>query len=307
MLAMTRRGPDESAPGGVVLGLMLAASLLMAGCGGGNDTTVSGLTVDERQVLLEGGPNFRDLGGYRTGDGRMVRTGMIYRSGELSELTDADLEKLHQLRIRTVVDFRSAYEVETRGPDRLPEGARSVALAIDPGDLNSVLQEALSTGDFSALPPDYLTQVNRQLIAQHTAQYSQLLQLLLEPGNTPLVLHCTHGKDRAGIGSAIVLMALGAPVETAREDYLLSNVYREELNRSDLQKIREGMARARDVDPDEIDLSNVEALYFLDGAYFDAAIDEMEERYGSVEGYIRDGLGIKDGQIAQLRERMLVF
>ena len=85
----------------------------------------------QRQIKLDGQANFRDLGGYRTTDGRSVKWGLIYRSGQLNELSDADLAKLKELDIRTVVDLRGTAEAESRGKDRLPEGVRSVGCPID--------------------------------------------------------------------------------------------------------------------------------------------------------------------------------
>jgi len=74
------------------------------------------------RIHLEGQPNFRDLGGYETDDGRRVKTGEIYRSGELSHLTDEDIAALEGLQIRTVVNLLLPEEIEKNGPDRLPEG-----------------------------------------------------------------------------------------------------------------------------------------------------------------------------------------
>ena len=85
----------------------------------------------ERQVKLDGQANFRDLGGYSTTDGRSVKWGLIYRAGQLNELSDADLSKLKELDIRTVIDLRGTSEAESRGKDRLPDGVRNMSYPID--------------------------------------------------------------------------------------------------------------------------------------------------------------------------------
>ena len=113
--------------------------------------------ADERLVGLQGQPNFRDIGGYETRDGRKVQPGLIYRSGELPRLTDEDLEKLRVLGVKTVVNFLTPEEIEYRGKDRLPEGVREIILPItgeiaDVPDAAAQLVEARKTGDFRQFP-----------------------------------------------------------------------------------------------------------------------------------------------------------
>ncbi len=256
-----------------------------------------------RHVPLVGQPNFRDLGGYRTSDGRAVRQGLIYRSGELGQLTTEDVAELDRRGIRTVVDFRSESEVESRGVDRLPEGARYLPLRIDHGDLGPVLMAALGTGDASRVPSHVLAEANRALVRNATAQYGALLHALSAADQTPLVFHCTHGKDRAGVAAAVLLLALGVPVETARADYLLSNVYRKEENERDLRHIREGVARRSGVSPEDVDLSRLEELFWLRDSYFDAVFSEIESVYGTFTDYLERGLGLDDAGRQALRAR----
>ncbi|MEE9380086.1 MAG: tyrosine-protein phosphatase, partial [Hyphomonadaceae bacterium] len=78
--------------------------------------------TDERIIGLNGQPNFRDIGGYETRDGRKIKSGLVYRSGELPKLTDEDVETLRELGIKTVINFLTPGEIEWRGKDRLPDG-----------------------------------------------------------------------------------------------------------------------------------------------------------------------------------------
>ena len=256
----------------------------------------------DRHIPLQGQPNFRDLGGYHTTDGRTVKEGLIYRSGELSKLSDADVSKLENLGIRTVVDFRSDAEVESRGADRLPEGANYLPLRIDGGDLTSVLMAAVQTGDTSQIPDNVLVDANRTIIGGATEQFSALLETISDPANLPLVFHCSHGKDRAGMASAVILMALGVPTADAQEDYLLSNTYRKEENDRELGKLREVLAARQNVAATDVDLSKLEAIFYLRPSYFDAAMAEIDERYGSFDAYLVDGLGVGPSDRDHLKE-----
>lgn len=98
--------------------------------------------VPERHVALDGQPNFRDVGGYETTDGRTVKWGEVYRSGELPRLSDEDVAKLEELDIRTVVSFLTEKEIEARGPDRLPEGVEE-----QPRPMEAYIREGLGITD----------------------------------------------------------------------------------------------------------------------------------------------------------------
>jgi len=123
---------------------------------------------------------------------------------------------------------------------------------------------------------------------------------LSDPENLPLVFHCTHGKDRAGVASAVVLMALGVPEAQAREDYLLSNTYRKAANDYELGKLREMVAARQGVDPADVDLSKLEAIFYLEPSYFDAMVMEIDESFGTLDAYLEDGLGVGPSQRADL-------
>ncbi len=262
-------------------------------------------TQHERLIELRGQSNFRDLGGYETTDGRSVRWRRIFRSGELSELTNADLEKLTALGIRSVVDLRGVLEVERKGADRLPSGASLTSIAIEPGDLSPILGPAFSTGDFSVVPEDFLPKINREYIRDWGHKLAELLGVVADPANCPLVFHCTHGKDRAGINAAILLSALGVPWETVMEEYLLSNVQRREHAESGLKGMRASAAKQRGVSPEEVDMTNIRGLFFVDASYLGAAHDEIINRHGSVDAFIRDGIGWSESDLNRLRDGLL--
>jgi protein-tyrosine phosphatase len=254
----------------------------------------------ERHIKLEGQPNFRDLGGYKTTDGHTVKWGLIYRAGQLSKLTASDLSKLKELGIRTVVDLRGPAEVE-RGKDLLPEGARGVNFPID---INRLPKEPTSPGS-TAPQGDFMLQATRSIMVNRTDVYAGLIRELAVPQNRPLVFHCTAGKDRAGVGAAIILTLLGVPWETVREDYLLSNYYRKEENERDLKNIRDSIAKRDGIPPEKVDMSSYETMYYVKPEYIDAAHQAVIKKYGSMGNYLKQGLGISDETINRLRSELL--
>jgi protein-tyrosine phosphatase len=266
------------------------------------------VSTPERHVALDGQPNFRDLGGYETADGRTVKWGEVYRSGELPRLSDDDVAKLDELDIRTVVNFQTGKEIEARGPDRLPPNTVEVALPMEAGnlgELTAVVNEARKTGDFSQVPPDINPDIHRRLMVEAREYYAALLREISDPASRPLVFHCSHGIHRTGTATAILLSALGVPWETVREDYLLSNTYRQEEIDHRLSQLRDLFAETNGIPPEEVDTTNMEAFYILQGAYIDAALEQAVEDYGSMESYVREGLGITDVEIERLRSELL--
>jgi protein-tyrosine phosphatase len=148
-------------------------------------------------------------------------------------------------------------------------------------------------------------ELHRLLLDEGKEQYAALLRQAADPDNRPLVFHCSHGVHRTGTASAILLSALGVPWETIREDYLLTNEYRAEEVEARLAKIQQMAADTMGVPPEEVDMSNVEAFYILEGSYIDGSLDQAVADYGSMEAYIRDGLGITDDEVAGLRGQLL--
>ena len=203
---------------------MIALALLVtvpAGVGAFASAPVAA-PAHTRVLPLQGGRNFRDLGGYRTADGRSVKWGLLYRSGQMHDLTAADYTYLQKRGIRTVCDFRDTGE-RTREPTLWPAGQRPKVLSDDytldvsamklPGDPAGWTREQVVTAMTATYP---------QLLDQFNGQYARMFAELLA-GDVPLAFHCTAGKDRTGVAAALLLTALGVPRTTVVEDYLLSN------------------------------------------------------------------------------------
>ncbi|MFZ1489760.1 MAG: tyrosine-protein phosphatase [Ilumatobacteraceae bacterium] len=256
-------------------------------------------TVAERRVPLVGAPNFRDLGGYVTEDGRTVRWGQIFRSGELSELTDADAAMVDLLGIRLVCDLRSPAEI-AEDVDRVPTGAEVATISIfSEGTDAVVIREAVIAGDVSMLgaPGELLTEAGRGFVTDKAPEYTQLMQRLMDPANHPTNLHCTAGKDRAGLGSALVLLTLGVPEETVMKDYLLSNEFLAAKNAETMESL------AAILDPSGLEV--VQSLIEVRPEYLQASFDAMKDTFGSIDAYLEEGLGITPEARAEFQQLML--
>jgi protein-tyrosine phosphatase len=172
----------------------------------------------DRWVTLERSFNFRDLGGWPTADGRTIRWRRVFRSDTLHRLTDTDLTTIADLGLRTVIDLRTAHELEAHG-SYVVHG-HEVAFHHLP--LVPSLLEPLGW-DF----PEGAEGMGRVYVARANAGERALaaaLEVLAAPDAHPAVFHCTAGKDRTGILAAVLLGLLGVPVETIIEDYVLTQL-----------------------------------------------------------------------------------
>ncbi|MFJ6795635.1 tyrosine-protein phosphatase [Streptomyces sp. NPDC091268] len=254
--------------------------------------------------------NLRDLGGTPLAGGRTVRTGLVLRSGQLDRL-DLDVDPaVSALGVRTVIDLRTEAE-RTAHPDRLPAGTRLLIGDVLADKMNSpdsktpaaaqlkdllsdpvVAEEHLGGGKAQALFAD----VYRSLVESGSAQaaYRMLLTELADPDSGPLLFHCTAGKDRTGWGATVVLSLLGADEATLTAEYLSVNPAVKQA----FAPMIEGFTAAGG-DP-EIAL----ALIGVFPSYLEAAMEAVGTRYGSMEKYVREGLGVPDGTVEALRGRL---
>ncbi|MEE1827140.1 tyrosine-protein phosphatase [Streptomyces sp. BE20] len=248
------------------------------------------LVIADRSLHLASAPNFRDAGGYRTTDGRWVRTGVVYRSGDLSRLTDQDLAKLRRLGIRTVFDLRTPAE-QKAAPDRLPAGATAVSANV---------LGAADTGAFNVTTPQAAVQAmvdaERTMVSADSARtaYRSVLDSLVERDDEGILFHCTAGKDRTGWASAALLTALGVPRETVEADYLASNAYRAAEIAATLAQLPPAYQAV------------YKPLLDVRPEYLNAGFDEVRQRFGSFDGYLKSGLGLDQRDLRDLRSQLLV-
>ena len=174
-----------------------------------------------RALSLQGASNVRDLGGWPTQAGGRVRFGLVFRAASLSGLTDEDIVALTEIGLRTVCDLRGDAE-QQQAPSRM-SGVTTHALSIEPSLGASVREVALRPG---ATGDDVMALLRRAYTAyalDWSHCYRRLFDLLLQGDASPLLFHCTAGKDRTGFGAALVLTALGVDEELVLEDYLATN------------------------------------------------------------------------------------
>jgi protein-tyrosine phosphatase len=263
----------------------------------------SGVWAAERVLPLQGGRNFRDLGGYKTVDGKSVKWGKLYRSGTMVGLTDADYTYLSSLGIQQICDFRSTSERKAE-PTTWKAGSAVVYTARDyedatSGELGAVLAKPNATGaDVAAA----MTNLYHGMTERFADQYADMFDRLVK-GQAPLAFNCSAGKDRTGIAAALVLTALGVPRETGLADYALSDKivnYEEAFTGKDAKPIDGPYAFIARL-PAEVRAP----LLKSDPAYLSAALAKIEAQYGSINAYLEKRLGVDANEVQTLRSLYL--
>ena len=261
-----------------------------------------------QSIALPTLPNLRDLGGWPTTDGSQVRSGVLYRSTDLSRLDDADRQTLTDLGLRTIYDLRTLAE-RTGAPDIAIDGATEVAVDVladattsIPANLGTVLadpavvaQATDALGDGKAA--ELIAGTYREIVTLPSAlaAYRRFFEGLAGGDPGPVLFHCTTGKDRTGWAAAVLLSLLGVREDDVYQDYLLTN---EQLIPA-LTPLFDDFAAAGG-DPDLL-----RPVLGVDRSYLDAAFDEMRSVYGDVDCYVTDGLGFDTDLRKRLRDLYL--
>ena len=246
----------------------------------------------KRHVVLQGAANFRDLGGYETMDGRHVKWGEIYRSADISKLTDADLAVLKQKNITYDVDLRGHHE-QAQAPDRINPGTDYILLPAGSDGLDNWMK---SISKIKGTGGDSLMIAFYSNIDSITFRYKPFFaKLLALPPGQSLVFHCTAGKDRTGIGAALLLYALGVPYDTIISDYEATNYYWKANN----VKMTAQMSKMH------IDPQVAQAMGSSKKEYLDATFSAIKTRYGSVDNYFKTQIGLDDEERAALKAKFL--
>ncbi|MFE7800151.1 tyrosine-protein phosphatase [Nocardia sp. NPDC057440] len=234
------------------------------------DQPSASATVFDRSLNLQGVQNARDAGGYRTVDGRLVRTGLVYRTGQLNNATPADLADLTQRQVRYVDDLRTVYE-RAIGADKVPAGATAHWADVIGQAPPQTLITTLTGGD----------DLYRAFITAPGANeaFAAVLRDVIETEDGAVLFHCTAGKDRTGWTSAVLLTVLGVDRDTVNQDYLLSNQYRNTGPNDTINGVQQ--------------------------PWLDAAFDQAAETYGSFDNYVRDGLRLSTTDVAALKAKVL--
>ncbi len=242
---------------------------------------------DLRVLRLQGASNFRDLGGYRGHEGRTVRWRKIFRSDHLGRLTPEDEAVLSGLGLSRVLDFRGEQE-RAAMPNRLGSAAQH-ALAIEPTVVQR-MQDLAAAGQrvTAALAVELMKELYRALVHDQAHRFAELFEHLLQ-ADSPVVFHCTAGKDRTGFAAALILHALGVPREVVLQDYLLTNA----------------LYQPPPLPHTDTPVEALAVLWRVQADFLEAAFEALEAAHGGADRYLEQRLRVGSAARKALIERYL--
>ncbi|WP_353164697.1 tyrosine-protein phosphatase [Empedobacter brevis] len=236
--------------------------------------TLCEIELDKRTLPIEGGYNCRDLGGITNKKNEVIRKGLLIRSDDLANLTDDDLEILNDYPIRTIIDLRTTYE-RLKNQDHIPNSCNhEVHLDISSGHFENLVKQ-FKAGISN--PKEFMCKIYEDFVLDRIcqAQYKSFFDIIQHKNRTPILFHCTAGKDRTGFATAMILSALKVDFETIMEDYLASNIYLEQK-----------YAHILKIDP------NYKYLIDVLPEYLECSYIAIKNNFGSVENYLTDILNV---------------
>ena len=246
----------------------------------------------KRAVALEGGSNFRDLGGYPAADGKSVKWGHIYRSADISKLTDADLQTLTARNIAVDCDLRGPDEIKT-SPDRMMPGMAYLNLPAGSENVNATTASMMSAKPASrdSMMLSYYGRTDH-LKAKYKPMFDQLLTL---DDTKALMFHCTAGKDRTGMGAALILSALGVDKALIMKDYAATDVYWKQGRERVAQMMMQGGT----------DNAQMAKMLAADPAYLANFFATIDKKYGSMANFLTTEMELTPDKLATLRTKYL--
>lgn len=241
-------------------------------------------------VPLKGGSNFRDLGGYRTAEGRIVRRGTVFRSAHLGSLTTEDRAALGQLGVRTIVDLRGVNEAAETPHCIDGVDCRVVGAHIEPG-VGEKIRGAVADGSATPhLMMQFLTDHYRDYPRRCAPGFRTLFATLNDGTHRPLVFHCTAGKDRTGVLLGLVMDVVGVSADDIATEYGLSDASVDRL----IDYLRSTGRKLEGTD------AEIRARLSTPPDRMAGFMDLVRERFGSAEAYFRTR-GIEDDAFARVR------
>lgn len=246
--------------------------------------------------------NFRDIGGFKTKDGCYVKTGILFRSDELSRLSQKDVERFHQINIKSICDLRTLQEQRSK-VSRIQTGKEVQLLNVSIHDKSrefthleffKFLVSKSNTIDFEKI----MKEMYDHMAFGCYKEINEVITFLSNQKNLPALIHCTGGKDRTGFISALIQLLVGVPYETVINEYLLSN----QLIAKRMKKVETFI---RWMSLFQISSERVKPILEVRRDYLEEVYNKIIGQYGDIENYLHLACKVPQSNLENLKQLLI--
>lgn len=243
-------------------------------------------------TLINSVSNFRDVA-----IGSKMKKKILFRCAKLSTLTDGDIKKLEELNPHAIIDFRDPKEIQ-KAPDNLSKSLleKSISLPISASTLNRMVIQKNIDGDNELTYEKVMEESYKKYINNHKHVWKKFIKILLDSNNHPVIFHCSAGKDRTGIASFLIQKLLDNSMDLIFENYLMSNKLLTSIAATAEQ------TTSSKKDDNQVSQIMLNTLGKVKKTYLLSAIDEIQNKFISVEKYITEELGYSKIDIKKLKK-----
>ena len=243
-------------------------------------------------TLINSVSNFRDVA-----ISSNMKKNILFRSAKLSTLTDGDIKKLEELNPHAIIDFRDPKEIQ-KAPDNLSKSLleKSISLPISASTLNRMVIQKKIDGDNELTYEKVMEESYKKYINNHKHVWKEFIKILLDSNNHPVIFHCSAGKDRTGIASFLIQKLLDNSMDLIFENYLMSNKLLTSIAATAEQ------TTSSKKDDNQVSQIMLNTLGKVKKTYLLSAIDEIQNKFISVEKYITEELGYSEIDIKKLKK-----
>lgn len=234
--------------------------------------------------------NFRDLGGIKTADGRSIKSGLLFRSGDFFSLATEDIRKLEKMGLSVIIDLRAMREILQRPDKEIATVNQTIHIDIHDAARDKA-EKFLESNDAKGLETLLIGDYER-MVDVHQADFRRFLQVLATTVNLPLVYHCAAGKDRTGMATVFLLVALGVEMDIIWDDYMATNHYAASYTEKIISKVTKSGMNGEILRP----------LLEVRKEYLAAALTRIDEKYDGLNNFVEKVL---EADVVGLQERYL--
>ncbi|MDO9491028.1 tyrosine-protein phosphatase [Acetobacterium sp.] len=265
------------------------------------------VTQESQSLGLTGVANARQLGGYITTDGKKIKDGVLLRTGQLSAATSDDITALtDKFQLTEVIDLRTTAEIEAAldpaiegvTEERIPiiDESGSAYAVMTAGYTGDPIDHAIAQVENGTISDTMYSDLVMDTYGQNA--YHEFFQKLLAHKDGAFLFHCAGGKDRTGVAAVLLLSALGVDRNTIMEDFILTN----DFNAKNIAYV---VSAAEKKTSDVKILEGVKAAVGADPNYMEKMFEAIDEKYGSMDVFLKEEIGLTDKDIAKLKDRYL--